>query len=774
MTLSEGVIAVAEERGRRRIAVVVDGLGEQVQQYLHGLESVLHPEGAALLVVVRHPHHPRRGTLFAHLCRSGGVDGVVVTPVRDLSGRSAVAAVLGVIPDGLPTVTLGERAAGTTGVDRPRAQALDVARDHLHRGGRRSLLVVSSLPDGEVHQLPGTPFLRVVDPVDVHRLLPAALASARDDGRPVDAVVCCDDDLAMAAVEALEREGYRVPEDVAVTGSAGTSSSEAAWAGVTTVDEHLTALGRRAATLLLNLSGGSHPVPAGPPAPHVVARASSALVAPVDERVVLDASGVATSAPSVALGSEVAVAERLAAVRRRWIRQVVTGTLDAAGTAQLCAELAEVVRLHPEQSWWDRVLTTLENDVAANGAVGAALDAALRTVHRMQLTVLRAVAGAHVERAAHEARSGRVLVELIRALGTATETSALGDLLAAFLPRVGVRRCFVSLLTDGPPPSTEPDDVRVRLAVDHVEGPYAALEDTHGLGELLPPHRVAELDRGTLVLQPLFAGDQWFGYLLTGHAPDAFAVSEPLRAALSSTLDGLGRTRRAADRAGELHDLVASRTAELRREIAERRAAQQELRALNDRLREAAQRDGLTGLANRPTLDEHLAHVWQDAHRSGSPLSLLMVDVDHFKAYNDTYGHLAGDQCLQQVAEELRRAPGRPSDLVARYGGEEFVVVLSDTDGAGAAVVAERLLDGLRRRAFPHGQGVEGRVSVSIGIATAVPGAATGGVLALLDLADRGLYLAKSGGRARAARAPQASTAEPGAAAAPTRAVGLT
>jgi diguanylate cyclase (GGDEF)-like protein len=159
--------------------------------------------------------------------------------------------------------------------------------------------------------------------------------------------------------------------------------------------------------------------------------------------------------------------------------------------------------------------------------------------------------------------------------------------------------------------------------------------------------------------------------------------------------------------------------------------------------------DALTGLANRRRLDAYLAEQWQWAISNGAWLGLLMMDVDHFKAYNDCYGHGAGDQCLCQVATALRRTHRREEGLVARYGGEEFVRVMPGADLAAARAAAARNLDAVRAAAIPH-QAAPGRsiVTLSIGVWACQP-RPDDRLGDFLAQADRRLYQAKSEGRDR-------------------------
>lgn len=169
------------------------------------------------------------------------------------------------------------------------------------------------------------------------------------------------------------------------------------------------------------------------------------------------------------------------------------------------------------------------------------------------------------------------------------------------------------------------------------------------------------------------------------------------------------------------------------------------------RLEALANEDGLTGLANRRRFDGALEVERSRSVRTGAPLSLLLIDVDHFKSFNDLYGHLAGDDCLRRIAGALRSAAARTEDVVARYGGEELAVILPNTNAAGAATVAEKIVAAIAELALPHAGAPKGVVSVSCGSATVVATAGSSGdaAEALIEAADRALYAAKSAGRDR-------------------------
>lgn len=166
----------------------------------------------------------------------------------------------------------------------------------------------------------------------------------------------------------------------------------------------------------------------------------------------------------------------------------------------------------------------------------------------------------------------------------------------------------------------------------------------------------------------------------------------------------------------------------------------------NRQLAALANQDGMTGLANRRRFDEALGDEWSRARRGRLPLSLMLVDVDHFKKFNDRFGHLAGDDCLRRVAGALGESASRPGDLAARYGGEEFALVLPDTSGEGALELAEQIRLRLAAAAIEHPDAASGLVTVSIGVATMVPGSRAMPEEAI-RAADKALYAAKAAGR---------------------------
>ncbi|MES2321417.1 MAG: diguanylate cyclase [Pseudomonadota bacterium] len=214
-----------------------------------------------------------------------------------------------------------------------------------------------------------------------------------------------------------------------------------------------------------------------------------------------------------------------------------------------------------------------------------------------------------------------------------------------------------------------------------------------------------------------------------------FRLLVALFAIAGLTMAYQARIRNLTRRQAQLEAMVAART--------------HELEDSNAKLAELSSTDGLTGINNRRGFDAALESEWQRAARNGYSLALAMLDVDHFKAYNDHYGHQAGDQCLRTVADLIAAHGRRTSDLVARYGGEEFSLLAPATDAEHALVIAKGICEELARLALPHAKSPYGVVTISIGVATAMPDDSSTWT-DLIEKADRALYRAKQDGRNRA------------------------
>ncbi|WP_049630723.1 sensor domain-containing diguanylate cyclase [Cellvibrio sp. pealriver] len=196
------------------------------------------------------------------------------------------------------------------------------------------------------------------------------------------------------------------------------------------------------------------------------------------------------------------------------------------------------------------------------------------------------------------------------------------------------------------------------------------------------------------------------------------------------------------NQAGEVESLIGFMF-----DISERKQTEQKLIDLQKELETLSFKDGLTGVANRRMFDSVLEVEWLNAKRTHQPLSLVMVDIDYFKQYNDHYGHLQGDDCLKRVSQALTESAARARDFVARFGGEEFVLVLPDSNAEAALAVAERCRSAILSLQIPHEQShINQLLSISLGVGTAIP--EQGDLLTdFINEVDRRLYQAKQNGR---------------------------
>jgi diguanylate cyclase (GGDEF)-like protein/PAS domain S-box-containing protein len=184
-------------------------------------------------------------------------------------------------------------------------------------------------------------------------------------------------------------------------------------------------------------------------------------------------------------------------------------------------------------------------------------------------------------------------------------------------------------------------------------------------------------------------------------------------------------------------------------DISERKKTEERLLGLQKQLEDFSFRDGLTGVSNRRKFDAVLDEEWSLSRRNTQPLSLVLIDIDFFKQYNDCYGHVQGDDCLKRVGQALASVASRPRDLLARYGGEEFVLVLPATDEAAAQRVSERCRQAIFKAQIPHAASSVGQLlTVSQGVGTIIL-SASDTLMQFVDLVDRRLYRAKQGGRDR-------------------------
>jgi len=310
-------------------------------------------------------------------------------------------------------------------------------------------------------------------------------------------------------------------------------------------------------------------------------------------------------------------------------------------------------------------------------------------------------------------------------------------------------------------------DIEDRVATER------RLKESETRYRLLAEHStdmVFELDRDLKRVYVSPACREMFGYEpeemiggfsgLMAHPDDAERATQILKSLLSGRVDRETSVLRRAHRdgrwiwietryravkdaaTGETTGIVASA-----RDISARKAVEDRLQDAYRRLEAVAREDGLTGLANRRTFDDALMSECRRARRERRELSLIMIDVDDFKLFNDRYGHPAGDESLRRIGQMLLGAVFRSGDLAARYGGEEFVLLLPDTDERGAAVIAERIREAAMGLAIEHQASPRGMMTISAGVASFSQDSTEDGPQALVQSADQALYRAKRSGR---------------------------
>jgi diguanylate cyclase (GGDEF)-like protein len=332
--------------------------------------------------------------------------------------------------------------------------------------------------------------------------------------------------------------------------------------------------------------------------------------------------------------------------------------------------------------------------------------------------------------------------------------NSLPELLAhlpPYLLALGVQRAYLVLYAQ---PAPQPAST-ARLAFAFQDG--ARLSEVEGLEfetvQLLP-EQLPDAMNGMMLVQPLFVGDTHYGLFLTDADNGAHLYHEPLNGLLSGSIHNVHQTTALRAQTASLEERIAERTqaleqtnTQLHAEIQQRHNAEIALRQANVTLREIASLDGLTGLYNRAAFDDFLEQHWQQHAQDQLQLSLILIDIDHFKKYNDHYGHVPGDASLRAVANVLKACVQRSNDMVARYGGEEFAIVLTDTAQAGSEIVIARVQEAIAQLAIPHERSdVAATLTISIGVSTYIPNANQANAK-LIESADRALYQAKQNGR---------------------------
>ncbi len=417
-------------------------------------------------------------------------------------------------------------------------------------------------------------------------------------------------------------------------------------------------------------------------------------------------------------------------------------------------------------------LTTVDQDIAGQGKFAAthllSAMADVRLTRNIVVPSRLVVRGSTRPAGLRDAASVDVLTDMARAAETRlaeleaiaslsrslANARTLDDLLSALTVCLGWLELDRFFLTVHEPDDTTSSDahegegeIRTRLVLDYRDGRVTLPPvGEFPANQMLPAALLSELESGALAMQPIEMAGREIGCMLFDRSRGTTMTSEIFQVNISRTLDAIFSAKKLGDHAADLERLIALRTQELEVEVTTRRRAELQLQRANAELHRLAMVDGLTHIANRTAFEQHLTRHWELVSRYGRDICVVMVDVDFFKAFNDQYGHVVGDDALRTVATCLDRAVSGPDDLTSRYGGEEFVAVLPGSDLSAATAAAERFQELLAQAAIPHAaSAVALIVTVSVGIATR--SAADGSPTGLMAAADEALYRAKSSGR---------------------------
>jgi diguanylate cyclase (GGDEF)-like protein len=644
-------------------------------------------------------------------------DGLVfVSPLRTAARRGFAQQLQAA---GFPVAFVGS-GDGTPAVVADSAAGFREALEHLRAHGHRAVAFVSGDPlDGgdSFHRLAAFRGLRVALGLDESEDLVApglhseeggyhAMRAILAVGHPFTAVLASNDTSAVGALRALAESGRRVPEDVAVVGFDDQPGASANVPPLASVSFPLAEAGRRAVEVVLSLIEG---------------RPSSAETITVPTRLIrrrscgclhrdADVTGAPPGPAPAAEGGDVALAMVLALERARphlppstvvelcrhleagLARSVREGT-SAPFAAALMDLLQRVEAGGDRAQRWHPALTALRARVVPRLAPadrGAAED----LLHLARVALSESADRHEARRRAADSRQVDDVSALTVPLQSAQDEKEILELLVRHAPSLGLAPACVAVYE----PEEDDPVAWSRLILDAgviAEGPARRIP-TRGLcRDNLPAHEGPRC----LAVLPLAHSDRPIGFL----AFDAATLAPGAAVARQVAMALEGVRLQAAVRALTLTD-------------------------------------ELTGLHNRRFFDQVLVREAERARRFGRDLALVLLDVDHFKAYNDTFGHPAGDEALQRVARHLAAAAPRRLDALARYGGEEFAVLLAETDLEGARLVAERIREHVRASAdFLR------PLTISAGVAVAAAGAAD--PTALVRRADEALYAAKRDGR---------------------------
>ncbi len=577
-----------------------------------------------------------------------------------------------------------------------------------------------------------------------------------DQGHTFDAIVSANDEMVNGITRALQERNLHVPDDVAVTGFDDLQQSQFTSPPLTTVRQPLFDQGAEAVRLLLRRANREDVSSVRLPTRLVVRASCGSEVFPNLKS--LPASGASDASETNADVQRAAFARATAPLEILSDQQsaqlfdaIVQDALSPGGGRAFLPMWRTMMRRVARKEPWVSMLEQLRDCALKCLSERSAIEHLLATWGQARIVLDEFSLIEHTRRVLGEQYDFDGLRQLERTLMVASDLSELLACIPPQLARLGISRCFVGLYSSFEAHAAQ--TAQIVLAHDR-DQPIQPDESVFPSRELLPASMRSQLRRGAMFIHPLFTADVHYGYILTDATGDAHRNHEALRTLISDSLHNMTQTTALKSYAASLEGRIRQRTEELENtnnllkdEIIQRRTAEVSLLEANNQLRQMTLTDGLTGVNNRSAFDEYLERQWGHHHRHQRPLSLLMCDIDYFKRFNDSYGHVQGDECLRAVARALQAGASRSGDMVARYGGEEFAIILIETDAAGADRVAVRLHEIINRLGIPHAASdVAATVTLSIGVSTIVPNV-TYTTKTLIEAADRALYRAKNAGR---------------------------
>lgn len=561
-----------------------------------------------------------------------------------------------------------------------------------------------------------------------------------DLGKPIDVIVAANDAMAIGAIQALTQLNIRVPQDIAVVGFDDIEASMLMLPALTTVRQPIYEMAEASVALIVN---------------ELLAKANKNVELP--SQLVIRASSRLNN-QSASYESDIQ------------LPQAIRVTFEKFVQSELNVEALLIVWQHEIKQWalnndnYDLCFSWLDN-LLEYSKMSEFSQAKITETHsfikQARMSIVSLIKYRDYVYIANHRQNYMNLMDAGLAMWAQTDILNLMRYIEGQLPKRKIKQCYIVLQRKYLMPkeqfelSTNVSESELVLSY-HEDG--SILQEGLRLGSTeLITEKIELVEKDChFVILPLFTTEDYFGYMMiesmdfgrvSGNEVEFEINYSSLRRDISNAIQITLHHQETLNYTSSLEKLVDKRTHELKLEISKHKKTEAELRIANTQLAEKALQDGLTGINNRYSFDQYLEKQWLEHQQQAKPISLILCDIDHFKLYNDSYGHLEGDDCLKQVADVLASQGNYPHDFVARYGGEEFAIILPDTKEQGACDVAEKVRNTLALKALPHkASPTSEHVTVSMGICTLIPD--DGMALELLILkADQALYQAKNRGR---------------------------